>query len=195
MALANPPMPPPAFRGVVGSFQDEEELRGASVLADAAGLRYEAFLPAGDEDLLRALRFRTEKSGVRFWTLFGGIGGGVAAMALTIWTMRNWPMVVGGKPVVSWPPFIQVIFEWTVLLASFLCVAGFLILSGLPNLYLHPAYRPEFNVDRFGLFFPCSRGEEALARALLARAGAEKIETVWDRGLGRLAPPPVEPPS
>lgn len=197
MPARSTPLPPPpaAFRGVVGSFAEEDRLLAGSDLATAAGLRFEAFLPTGDEELLRRLRPRSPKSGTRFWTLLGGIGGGVAAMAMTIWTMRNWPLVVGGKPIVSWPPFIQVIFEWTVLVASFMCMTGFFILSGLPNLYIHPAYLPEFQVDRFGLFLPCSRSEEALVRALLARAGAETIQAVFDRGQGRLAPPNGEPPS
>lgn len=182
-------LPPvkPEFRGILGSFTEEERFLAASDLAAAASIEFEAFLPSGDEDALRHLRLRTTKSGVRFWTLFGGIGGGVAAMSMTIWTMRNWPLVVGGKPIVVWPPFIQVIFEWSVLLASFGCMIGFFILSGLPNLHIHPAYRPEFQVDHFGLFLPCTEGEEAMARAMLSRAGAELILPIFDRAAGRLA--------
>lgn len=187
------PAVPPVFRGVLGSFADEEQLLAAHAMADEARLPFEVFLPAADEELLRHLRFRTEKSGIRFWTLFGAIGGFVSAMALTVWTQRNWPLVVGGKPIVSWPPFIQPMFEWTVLFASLFCMGGFFLLSGLPNLRLHPAYRPEFGVDRFGMFIPCSLSEAGLARTILAQAQAEAVVPIYDHGLGRLAEPAQAP--
>ncbi len=183
----------PVFRGVLGSFADEEQLRAAHALADAAHLGFEVFMPVADEELLRHLRFRTEKNGVRFWTLFGAIGGFVSAMALTVWTQRNWPLVVGGKPIVSWPPFIQPMFEWVVLFASLFCAGGFLLLSGLPNLHLHPAYRPEFGVDHFGMFIPCGLSEAGMARTILAQAQAEAIFPIYDHGLGRLAEPTQAP--
>lgn len=183
----------PVFRGVLGSFAEEEQLLTAHSLCDEARLQFEVFMPVADEELLRHLRFRTEKSGIRFWTLFGAIGGFVSAMALTVWTQRNWPLVVGGKPIVSWPPFIQPMFEWTVLFASLFCMGGFFLLSGLPNLHLHPAYRPEFGVDRFGMFIPCSPSEAGLARTILTQARAEAVLPIFDHGLGRLAEPSQMP--
>lgn len=183
----------PIFRGVLGSFVEEEQLLAAHSLCDAARLPFEVFMPVTDEGLLRHLRTRTEKSGIRFWTLFGAIAGFVSAMALTVWTQRNWPLVVGGKPIVSWPPFIQPMFEWTVLFASFFCMGGFFLISGLPNLHFHPAYRPEFGVDRFGMFIPCTPAEEGMARTILTQAQAEAVLPIYDQGLGRLAEPTRTP--
>ncbi len=183
-AAANRPAGTPLL-GLAGSFAGAEQLLQARRLADAAGLDSEAFVPAPEEALIRKLRPQSTQNPVRLWTLLGGIGGGAAAFAMTIWMSKNWPLVVGGKPIVSMPPFIDVAFEWTVLFGAVFCALGLLRIARLPRLRFSPAYRPEFVVDRYGLLIRCSPAEEALARGLLAGAQAERIWPVR----ARLLPP------
>ncbi|HWG36986.1 MAG TPA: DUF3341 domain-containing protein [Terriglobales bacterium] len=175
--------------GVVGSFSDEERWRRAAARARAHGMDFEAYSPIADERVVREMRPQSPRSPVRLWTLGGGIFGGVAAFAMTIWMSRNWPLVEGGKPIVSWPPFICIGFEMTVLYASFACLASFLALGRLPRLTLPAAYRSEFAVDRYGLYLPGEPETMDDLRGRLHAAGAERIWIVHNPFRGRLADP------
>jgi len=182
---------PPPFCGVAASFPDEEPWRAAAVRATQesarVGLACEAYAPFADEETLRELRPRSTINVVRLWTLLGGIFGGSCAFAMTIWMSRDWPLVVGGKPIVSWPPFICICFEMTVLYASFACLGSFLAKARLPHLTTAAAYRAEFTVDRYGLFVECALADAGALRRQLAQAGAERTWLVYNPPRPRLA--------
>lgn len=74
------------------------------------------------------------RSKVRFFALLGAAGGTVTGLAFTILTALSWPLVIGGKPVVSLPPFIIIAFALTILFGALSTFAGFLLLSRLPSL-------------------------------------------------------------
>jgi len=74
------------------------------------------------------------RSKVRFFALIGAAGGTVTGLAFTILTALSWPLVIGGKPVVSLPPFIIIAFALTILFGALSTFAGFLLLSRLPSL-------------------------------------------------------------
>ncbi|HEX2719565.1 MAG TPA: DUF3341 domain-containing protein [Candidatus Deferrimicrobium sp.] len=75
-----------------------------------------------------------KRSKVRFFALVGAAGGTVTGLAFTILTSLSWPLVIGGKPIVSLPPFIIIAFALTILFGALSTFAGFLLLSRLPNL-------------------------------------------------------------
>jgi hypothetical protein len=75
-----------------------------------------------------------KRSKVRFFALVGAAGGTVTGLAFTILTSLSWPLVIGGKPIVSLPPFIIIAFALTILFGALSTFAGFLLLSRLPSL-------------------------------------------------------------
>ena len=72
-------------------------------------------------------------SPLKFFTLVGAVAGFVTGFALTIGTSTEWPLITGGKPIVSMPPYIIIAFELTILFGGILSFIGFLLLSRLPD--------------------------------------------------------------
>ena len=70
---------------------------------------------------------------LRFFALFGALGGFVGGLGFTIFTVIDWPLITGGKPVVSLPPFLIIAYLMTILFGSLCTFAGFLLLSRLPS--------------------------------------------------------------
>jgi hypothetical protein len=75
-----------------------------------------------------------KRSKVRFFALIGAASGTVTGFAFTSLTSRSWPLIAGGKPIVSIPPFIIIAFALTILFGALSTFAGFLLLSRLPSL-------------------------------------------------------------
>lgn len=72
-------------------------------------------------------------SRLRFFTLVGAVIGLITGLIFTIWTSLDWPLMVGGKPIISLPAFVIVAFELTILFGGLLSFLGFLILARLPG--------------------------------------------------------------
>ena len=74
-----------------------------------------------------------KRSKVRFFALLGAASGTVTGFAFTILTSLSWPLIVGGKPIVSLPPFLIIAFALTILFGALSTFLGFLLLSRLPS--------------------------------------------------------------
>lgn len=87
--------------------------------------------------------------GVRFFAVLGGLSGFLSGLALTIYSVTSWPIIVGGKPIVSMPPFLLISYILTILFGGLLTFAGFIILARLPS----PAQirQPEDFGNRFAI--------------------------------------------
>ena len=173
----------PAIYGLLAEFADVTDLVHAVRAVRAAGYhRVDAFTPFPVEELSEALEFHDRRLPRR--VLLGGVLGGLAGYALQYWTsVVDYPLNVGGRPLHSWPSFIPVTFEMTILGAALATVFGLLALNGLPM-----PYHPLFNVPRFALstrdrFFlcieaidPCFDREDT--RRLLERLAPRDISEV-----------------
>lgn len=70
---------------------------------------------------------------IRFFTLFGGLLGFATGLALTIYSVVSFPLIVGGKPIVSVPPFLLIGYLLTILFGSLGPFLGFLLSARLPS--------------------------------------------------------------
>ncbi len=141
--------------GLMAEFGDVGELVTAARKAREAGyVHLDAYTPFPVEELDEALDLHHTR--LPMLVLIGGIIGGLAGFGLQYWTtVIDYPINVGGRPLFSWPAFIPVTFECTILGAGLTAVLGMLGLNGLPQ-----PYHPVFNVPRFALasrdrFFLC----------------------------------------
>jgi hypothetical protein len=95
--------------------------------------------------------------------LLGGICGALTAYGMQWYSaVIDYPLDVGGRPLHSWPSFVPITFELTVLFAAIAGVLGMLAMNGLPKLY-HPVFNaPEFRLASQTRFFLCIKAEDAL---------------------------------
>lgn len=141
--------------GVMAEFDNPDALVAAARQTREAGYtRMDAYSPFPVEGLADAIGFRRTR--VPLLVLIGGIVGCVGGYLMQYWCSAvSYPADVAGRPLNSWPMFIPVTFEVTVLCAALTAVVGMLALNGLPR-----PYHPTFNVARFALasrdrFFLC----------------------------------------
>jgi len=130
------------------AFEDEHaflERLEQLVAEGVATERIDTITPVPVPKIEQILRLRP--SPLRFFTLAGGLTGLAAGFAFTIWTVSQWPLITGGKPLISIPPFVVVAFALTILLGGLASLAGFLLLARMPA--LERIRRPVPHENRF----------------------------------------------
>jgi len=145
--------------------------------------RLEAYTPYPIHGIDKALGFR--KSPIGGMVLVMGLIGAVSALALQMWTSGiDYPQMTAGKPYLSWEAFVPILFELTVLFATFTAGLGMLLLLNRLPLFRHPMLRsasmPLITRDKFGLAVESGGNDLDVEkiRAVLQEAGAETIEVV-----------------
>jgi len=175
----------PEVYGLMAEFEDPTSLVNATHKAYHEGYRrMDAYSPYPIEELHEALG--SHHSRLPLIVLIGGLTGCIGGYLLQYWVSAlAYPLNIGGKPLHSWPAFIPVTFECTILVAALSCVLGMLALNGLPQ-----PYHPVFNVPRFALasrnrFFLCIESQDPKfdiegTRRFLETLDPREVTTVAD---------------
>jgi hypothetical protein len=132
--------------GIMAEFDTPQALVDAAKRTHEAGYnKVDAYSPFPIEGLAEEIGFHYNE--VPLVVLIGGIIGGITGYVMQYWMSAvDYPLNIGGKPPHSWPAFIVITFEMTILFAVISAVFGMLALNGLPM-----PYHPVFNVPRFAL--------------------------------------------
>jgi Protein of unknown function (DUF3341) len=161
--------------GLLAEFDSAEQLLTAARRAYAAGYRsMDAYSPFPIEGLAEALGSHTRA--VPLIALGAGILGALGGLWLQLWIHTSaLPINVGGRPLASWPSFVPVTFELSVLFAGLAILVSLLILNGLPQ-----PYHPVFNVEAFGRatrdrFFLCIEADDRHFSADATRRFLEQL--------------------
>ena len=172
------------LHGIMAEFSEPEQLLHAARAAYRAGYRrMDAYSPYAVEGVAEAIGFR--KTRVPLIMLLGGISGALTAYAMQWYSaVIDYRLNVGGRPPHSWPAFVPITFELTVLFAAISGVIGMLALNGLPHPY-HPVFNaPEFKLASQTRFFLCIEASDPQFRSeevrafLLTLAPAKIMEVV-----------------
>jgi Protein of unknown function (DUF3341) len=175
----------PAIYGLMAEFDEPSLLVAATHRAYEEGYRrMDAYSPFPIEELHEALGIHHTR--LPLIVLIGGLCGCLGGYLLQYWVSAvAYPINVGGRPFHSWPAFIPVTFECTILVASLSAVLGMLALNGLPM-----PYHPVFNVPRFALasrnrFFLCIESTDPRfdlenTRRFLETLNPREVTTVAD---------------
>ncbi len=134
----------PQVHGLIAEFDDPDTLLEATAKAHEAGYRtMDAFAPYPVHGLAEAMGVR--KTAVSFFTLCGGLTGAATGFGMQYFaSVIHYPYSIGGKPLDSWPSFIPITFELTILFGAFAAFGSMLLLNGLPR-----PHHPVFNAKRF----------------------------------------------
>jgi hypothetical protein len=171
--------------GFMAEFLEHGQLLEAARRAYAAGYRrMDAFSPFPVEELAEALGHH--HTPIPLIALLGGMAGGLGGYFMEWYSMaRLYPLNVGGRPLNSWPNFIPVVFELTILAAALSAFTAVLVLNRLPELH-HPVFNvPEFqraSSDRFFLYIEAEDPEFRTDSTwrFLEELKPVKVAEVWD---------------
>lgn len=166
----------PDVYGLLAEFTTPGALVAAAEKSRAAGYRrLDAYTPFPIEEVAHALGHHHSK--VPALVLSGGILGALGGFGLCYWTsVIAYPMNIGGRPFNSWPSFLPVTFECTILLAAVAAVFGMLALNGFPR-----PHHPIFNAERFvhasrDRYFLCIQADDPRFDAKQTRAFLESLQ-------------------
>jgi hypothetical protein len=171
-----------AIRQLLGIFQDPEQVFSASNRLKEDGI------PAEDLDVYSGSpypegSFGEHIAGHRLYVfpIIGAICGFAVAILLTAGTQISYPLITGGKPILSIPPMTIITYEGTMLGALLFTVLGILFESRLPKRKLG-LYDPRITEGYIGLVVNCSEDQMDQAERTLTEAGAEEVQRESEEG-------------
>lgn len=163
--------------GVLASFEHIDAATDAiHALKDRGHQDLTVYSAAPNHELEAALQHRV--SGVRMFTLLGGLLGCASGFGMTLWMSYDWPVLVGGKPIGAIPPYVVLAFELTILFGSLFTVAGIATLALRRSLAGRP-YHPRYSDDRIGVFVPCDKGQAPEVERIMVSAGSVEVEHAY----------------
>lgn len=171
---------PPAVQtrpGVVGVFDTlDAMLLALRELKSKGFANLTVYSPVPHHDIEDVLE--EPVSPVRLFTLIGALTGTAFGFYYAIGTSLDWELIVGGKPIVSLPPYVVIGFETTILIGALATVAGMFLNARLPKLRKAAGYDPRFSNDKFGIVAMGGPAQVALAEEIMTAAGAVEVNDV-----------------
>jgi hypothetical protein len=165
-----------ALHGLMAQFTTHEQLIEAARRAHEQGYRrMDAYTPFPVEGLAETLG--RKRTSVPLIVLVGGICGGLGGYFVQWYSMAaDYPVNVGGRPFNSWPAYIPITFEMTVLAAALAAIVGMLVLNRLPQPY-HPVFNaPGFDRASIDRFFLCIEASDPKFAPLATRQFLEALQ-------------------
>lgn len=158
-------------------------LHGIHELKKAGHENFLVYAPVPHHDIEHALQ--RPKSPVRVFTLVGALTGFCTGWALTIGSAMHYPLMVGGKPIISIPPFGVLAYILTILFGALATMIGFLINARLPQLRLAAVYDERLSSDHYGIQVFCEEGRLKDVEKLLKQSGAKSFKRDMAKNAGR----------
>jgi hypothetical protein len=158
---------------LIGTFQSSDRALGAFIALRQAGFTDAVLYSPVNSDELH-IDGLSRNSSVGFLAFGGAVAGAALGLLLTIHTSTQWPLMTGGQPIISLPPFFVISFEMTILFGVLATMFG--LFGGIHRSKLDSkAYDSRFSVDRFGVYVCCEQDRAEAARHLLSTTGAEEV--------------------
>ena len=152
--------------GLLASFEYlDDTLNAIRELRKAGHREVTVYSPLPEHHIEEALGYR--QGPVRVFTLVGALTGTAAGLAFTTWTSMDWPLVTGGKPILSIPAYVIIMFELTILFGALATVIGLFINIRIPHTKPLVVYDPEYTAGRFGIYAPGDVGQMDGLRRIL----------------------------
>lgn len=164
--------------GLMAEFEKPDQLIHATEAAHAAGYRrMDAYTPFPIEEVSEAIHFHDDL--VRRIVLVAAISGMITALTLQILGAAvDYPLNVAGRPLLSWPSFIPITFELTILFSGIAAVLSVIVLNGLPQPY-HPVFNaPNFERASIDRFFLCIESNDPQFDLSATRKFLEELHPV-----------------
>jgi len=159
---------------VLGIFAELDAAVEAIGKLKQTGLRdMTVYAPYPSHELEHAIE--PHQSPIRVFTLVGALTGTATGFALGTWTSLDWPLVTGGKPIISLPPFVIIAFELTILFGALSTVLGLFLTTRLPHRGVDVLYDPSFSAGRFGIRVDAPADRAGEVRQILSGAGAAEV--------------------
>jgi hypothetical protein len=161
--------------GLLAEFTQPHDLVHAASAARRAGYtRFDAYAPYPVEHLEHAMGLKPSR--LPRFVFLAGLAGLATAYLLQTWiSVYDYPLNIGGRPDHSWPSFIPVMFEVTILFAAVFAVVGMLAANGLPEPH-HPLFAvPRFDFASQSHFFLCIESRDPLFDSTETRKFLEKL--------------------
>lgn len=165
---------PARYEGVMGVyFYVDDAADAVRSLRQAGHQDLSVFSPVPHHEIEHALD--QGPSLVRWVTFGGGLIGFIGGMSLCIYSVLSYPIVTGGKELISLPAFMIPTYESMILLGGISNLLGMLALGRLPHLKSKAPYDPRFSEDRIGIWVPCRGDEARRVEKMMKGHGAEEV--------------------
>lgn len=164
---------------VVGSFPYIDDALGAVTQLRERGADYEVYSPIPHHGLEEAVFKYKRRSPVRFFTFIGGLSGCLGAFLMTSWMSLDWPIRTSAKTILSYPAFVVIGFECTILLGGIITLLAMFHFCRIPSPFRTPGYRKTFSEGTFGVVVRVRQDEADAVKSELARCGAKEVEVEY----------------